>query len=65
MRWTFNGPDGVHRMAGAAAAEQSEGDALDETLKVWFAALTAEPVPQALLKHVEALENGEGEAAQG
>jgi hypothetical protein len=45
-------------MAGSAAAETSEGDALDEALKVWFSALAAEPVPEALLKHVEALDAG-------
>ncbi len=51
-------------MAGSAAAETSEGDALDEALKAWFSALAAEPVPEALLEHVQSLEAGRTEEAR-
>jgi hypothetical protein len=42
---------------------EASGAALDERLRAWFAALIAQPVPEALLRHLEAVESrGDREA---
>jgi hypothetical protein len=44
------------------APPPNAGTEVDDLLKAWFQALTAQPVPQALLQQLERLEASGGEA---
>jgi hypothetical protein len=44
-------------------AAAAPGDSLDAQLRAWFDSLLVQPVPEALLRHLDQLEAPEGDQA--